>query len=567
MQELKDDPYLDELESEARIIGDKLLAKDEGWRPNLKQEPFLQLPITIKEAFYGGGAGSGKSDVLLYYALVWGWYLNPRFKQVFMRRTFPELRNEIVPRSREIYRRFGATFNKSDMAWTFPRIDQHGGTGLTNDGAIIFLGHCENEEDVHKYDSMEINLYTPDELTSFTRDMYEYIGLQRVRSSDPGLPEIIRAAGMPGGVGHTWVNQRFVKPYPLGGKILVGRAGLKRIFIHATQADNPHGSKTYQFSLAAISNEAERKAKLYGDFDAYLGQVFDEFRDKPYTGEPANAQHVVPAFQIPSYWPRMMVGDWGMRAMTYILYAAISPEKRIYIYREQYWRQVKIEEWAPYVKVFLDKENIKTVLFCRSTAQDRGQEHTIQQQIEDALGIGIELSANTPGSRVAGKALLHEYLRWKERPVVNGERPAFDSDFAQKLYTGVDRMAYHKYMAMFAKEEREANLPKMQILDCCPVLVSTLKSCSYAKSSKEGVPAEDVAEFDGDDPYDTCRYLVDRADRYFVESTEKFHAMLQQEKLAMDLIKDQDYTKFYMQARALEAQRKHSAFRGVRRFH
>ena len=128
------------------------------WRPNKKQELFLAVPWTIKEAFYGGGAGSGKSDVLLVYGLVHRLHENPRFKQVFQRRTYPELKNEIIPRSRDLYSKFGATLNRSDMCWTFPRPDQLGGTGMGNMGAMVFLGHCENEDDVHKYDSMEINL-------------------------------------------------------------------------------------------------------------------------------------------------------------------------------------------------------------------------------------------------------------------------------------------------------------------------------------------------------------------------------------------------------------------------
>ena len=98
------------------------------WRPEPKQELFLVIPTTVKEAFYGGGAGSGKSDVLLLYGIVHRWHEHPKFKQVFMRRTYPELRNEIIPRSRELYRRFGATLNKTEMCWTFPRTDQYGGT-------------------------------------------------------------------------------------------------------------------------------------------------------------------------------------------------------------------------------------------------------------------------------------------------------------------------------------------------------------------------------------------------------------------------------------------------------
>src|SRR5215467_6415985 len=148
---------------------------DNKWEPNKRQSIFLSLPDTIKEAFYGGGAGSGKSEVLLVYPIVRRWYENPRFKQVFQRRTYQELKNEIIPRSREFYIKLGATFNKGDMAWTFPRLDQHGGTGLGNNGAMIFMSHCENEDDVHNFDSMEINLYTPDELTSFTQYIYIYI--------------------------------------------------------------------------------------------------------------------------------------------------------------------------------------------------------------------------------------------------------------------------------------------------------------------------------------------------------------------------------------------------------
>jgi hypothetical protein len=247
---------------------------DGFWKPTKKQELFLSLPTTIFEGLYGGGNGSGKSDVLLVYGIIHRWHENPRFKQVFMRRTYPELRNEIVPRSREIYPKFGATFNKTDMCWTFPRVDQYGGTGMSNQGALIFLGHCETDDDAHKYDSMEINLFTPDELTSFTEFIYLHIGFTRVRTSDPNLPAIIRAAGMPGGIGHTFTKKRFVAPYKPGGRIIVGRGGIKRFYVHSTVADNKHADPAYSARLDGIPNAAERKARKFGDWDAYQGQVF-----------------------------------------------------------------------------------------------------------------------------------------------------------------------------------------------------------------------------------------------------------------------------------------------------
>ena len=362
---------------------------------------------------------------LLLYGIVHRWHEHPKFKQVFLRRTFPELRNEIVPRSRELYRRFGATLNKTEMCWTFPREDQIGtGTstkfGPHNEGSMIFFGHCENEDDVHNYDTMQINLFTPDELTSITEWIYLYIGFQRVDLPYPELPSIIRAAGMPGGIGHTWTYKRFIKPAPEGGKIIVGRGGNKRIYIHSTLKDNRYIDPTYKQSLQGITIDAERKAKLEGDWDAYQGQVFDEFRDRKFEDEPENAIHVVPTFDIPEWWPRIVIGDWGFAAMTWIGYAAISPNRRVYIYREQYWVKTKIAQWASEVKVYIDKEHPRLIRFCKSAGQDRGQEHTIQQQIEDELGQSIELSNNTPGSRVAGKLLIHEYLRWNPKQMLIG---------------------------------------------------------------------------------------------------------------------------------------------------
>lgn len=547
------------------------MAFDKGeWGPNPKQRLFISLPITIKEAFYGGGAGSGKSDVLLVYPLARQWHENPRFKQVFMRRTFPELRNEIVPRSREIYPKFGATFNRTDMIWTFPRPDQLGGTGLANGGAMIFLGHCENENDVHKYDSMEINLFTPDELTSLTEYIYLYIGYTRTRTSDPLLPAIIRGAGMPGGIGHTFVKKRLIDPAPQGNTIIIGKGGNKRFYVHATLADNKHIDPAYAQSLDGLSSEAERKAKKYGDWNAYLGQVFDEFRDRKYPDEPENALHCIQPFEIPAWWPRIVIGDWGFAAMTWIGFAAISPTKRIYVYRELYWIKTKINEWAPFVKEYCDKENPRVVKFCKSAGQDRGQEHTIQQQISEALDRPIDLTENAPGSRIAGKLLLHEYLRWKPRHIPSSEMPEYSEEYAMWLLRNRGLGEYKSYLNMFNPPGEEVNIPKLQIFwnestnEGCPVLINAIKACVYAKP-KNDKPAEDVAEFNGDDPYDGIRYICDSAEAYFSEAEEEFSKVQAQAALVAQFQQNQDMTAYYRNMRTSEANEV-GQVEGIRRY-
>jgi hypothetical protein len=527
------------------------------WKPTKKQERFLSLPLSIKEALYGGGAGSAKTDVLLIYALVHGWHKHPGFKQVFMRRTFPELRNEVIPRSRQLYPKFGATLNKSDMAWTFPAPDQFGGRGMTNAGAMIFLGQCEDENDVHKYDSMEINLFTPDELTSFLEFIYLYVGFTRVRTSIKELPAIIRAAGMPGGVGHTFVNKRFVLPAP-PGTIIVGRGGVKRIYIHATLADNPHIDPGYRQSLEALP-EAEKRAKLYGDWDSYSGQVFDEFRDRAYPDEPENALHVIDEFEIPAWWPRIVIGDWGFAAMTWIGWGAISPSKRLYIYREQWWVKTKISEWSPVVKELIEIDKPRLVKFCKSAGNEVGQEHTIQEQISEALGIQIELTTNSPGSRISGKQLIHEYMRWKPRPTVLKERPVYNEEHSMWLLRNRSMDEYKSYMNSLVEPEPETNIPKLQIFSSCKMLIDAIKACSYDKKK-----IEDIAAFSGDDPIDGLRYLVDGAENYFEIASDEFKRIQKQEDLIHKLSADGDWTGFYRQMRTAESG---DPYKPIRKFH
>lgn len=524
------------------------------WKPSEKQAEFLSIPVSVKEAAYLGGAGSGKSDVLLFYGIVHRWHEHPSFKQVFLRRTFPELRNEIVPRTKQIYSKLGATFNKTEMIWTFPS------------GAMILLGHCETEDDVHKYDSMEINLFSPDEITSHTEYIYLYIGFTRVRTSSPDLPAIIRTAGMPGGIGHSWVKKRFIDPDKKGGKIIVGRGGNKRVMIFATQADNPYIDPTYKKSLEALP-EAEKNAKLYGNFDSYLGQVFTEFRDHKMPDEPEHALHVIDEFDIPEWWPRIVVGDWGFTAMTWVGFAAISPSKRVYIYRELWWVKTKIAEWAPFVKKFIEDEKPRIVKFCKSAGQDRGQEHTIQQQIEAELEMPIELSSNQPGSRIAGKILIHEYLRWKPKFMNAQEMGVYDEEYAMWILRNRGMNEYKSYVNSFSpqKNEEEGRLPKLQIFKgACPVLVDAIKACSYDKP-KGNKPAEDIAEFEGDDPIDGLRYLVDTAESFFDIANEEFQRVQREEELIQKLNTTNDWTAFYRNMEKLEKEDVH--IKPVKRYH
>lgn len=507
------------------------------WKPTRKQTEFLALPYSVLEAFYAGAVYAGKSDVLLLYPIIHRFHENPLFKGLFLRRTFPELKNEIIPRSQRFFRSLGATYNKNDKVWEFPS------------GALFFFGHCEDENDVHNYDSMQINYCAFDELTSFTEWQYLYLTLQRVRTvKGSSLPAIVRSASNPGNIGHNWVRKRFIDPSPEGMKLIEGKSGIKRIYIPATIDDNPHADPNYRKSLEALP-EAEKQAKLYGKWDAYEGQVFDEFRDKKYPDEPENAIHVINEFTIPDWWPKIVSMDWGYAppAMTWVGYGAISPTKRVYIYREQAWQKTRIEEWAPYVKENVDRENPRVIKLCKSAGQDRGQEHTILEQISTALGRSVELTSNQAGSRIAGKMMLHEYFRWKPKYIPEQSLVPYNSEHANWLLRNRGIKEYNSYIDSYKPILPETNLPKLLIFENCPLLINAIKSCIYDKTNPQ-----DVGEFPGDDPYDGIRYLVDAADRYFNDAQTEFQQIQEREALTQELERTQDMTAFYRNARRLE---------------
>lgn len=520
------------------------------WKPDgIKQEAFLSLPKTVLEAVIGGGVQTGKTELLLIYGIAKGWHLLEGFKQLYLRRELNTIRNEVVPRSKNIFGKLtGWTFNATYMHWTY---------GPT--GAMIFLGHCETEDDVHNYDTMEINLFTPDEMTLLTEFIYLYIALERVRSR-PGseLPMVTRGAAMPGGIGHTWFKKRFVDAAPEGGKIIVSKGNRKLIYIHATLADSERVNEEYSQQLDALP-EAERQAKKFGNWNAYTGQVFDEFRDRHYPSEPDNALHWIEPFDIPEWWPRIFINDWGFAALNYVLSLAISPNKRVYAYRERWWLKTKIAEWAPYIKEDISRESPRAYVICKSAKQDRGQEHTIQQDIETELGISTELSVNTPGSRINGKQLVHEYLRWKPKYVPHQEKPVYNHEHALWLMRNRGLVEYKSYLSSFDAQEPENNLPKLLIFNSLTKLKDAITACVYDKNNPE-----DVAEFDGDDPYDALRYGLDRVDRYFKDAKNEFDLIQKKEAITEEFQTTQNWNLLYRKARILEQS---SGPKPVKRYH
>ena len=517
-------------------------------KPNHRQEDFLSIPDSVFEALYGGSAYSGKSFLLTLFPIIRGFYKYRGFKGIILRRKFPDLERENIRLSKEYYPKTGAVYNEQKHVWEWREY-----------GSYIDFGHIQHSSDVRMYDSSQYNYACFDELTSFSEDQYIYLVGSRVRPSSSFNIAIARSGTNPGGIGQTFVYNRFVKPCEEGYKLIRdGKTGLYRIFIPAFAQDNTQGMEYDPLYLQKLEMlpEAEKKAKKYGDWHAYKGSVFTTFRPMRFPGEPDNALHVIKSFQIPEWWPKILSIDWGKRAMCYAMWGAVSPDKRVYIYRERAWYGRDIPFWASEIREINNERNeqpVHTVL-CGSAWQNRGSE-LIADEFQKYSDLVPSSSENTPGSRVAGLQLIHDMLRWEKKISLRAKDAFYDMAVAQEIYRNYGPAALENYKKQFYDEPEEDNLPTLQIFEECKILTETLPMCIYAED-KPGKPSEDIAEFDGDDPIDCLRYFCKASKKFIMGEISGLDLAARRQKAIDDLAASSDMTAFYRRMEMIEKQDK-----------
>lgn len=303
------------------------------WMPQPKQIAFMERPEY--ECLYGGAAGGGKSDALLMEALR---QVNiPHYRCVIFRRTYPQL-EALISRSRELYPRIYplARYNTSEKRWTFPS------------GATIFFGHMQHESDKYNWQGKPFDAVFFDELTHFSQTQYMYL-LSRNRPTGAGTRVYTRSTCNPGGIGHAWVKQRFVDAAPPltpiestykiqtpDGDIIERKQ--RRIFVPATVFDNKallDNDPDYLTTLASLP-QAERDSLLYGNWDAFSGQVFSEWRNNPEGYKNRKWTHVIEPFEIPAHWTIQRVFDFGYSRPYAVLWIAYDNDSKAYVIDELY---------------------------------------------------------------------------------------------------------------------------------------------------------------------------------------------------------------------------------------
>lgn len=229
-------------------------------RPSDKQDRFLRAKA--KHVGFGGARGGGKSWAVRAKAKLLSVHY-AGIKCLIVRKTHQELiNNHVNPLRQELHGI--ARYNKQEKCFFFPN------------GSTIKFGYCACDGDLEQYQGAEYDVIFLDEATNLRQEWVEKITacLRGVNS----FPKRIYYTFNPGGVSHGYFKRLFIDR-----RFEAGEDPEEYVFIQSLVTDNKalmESQPDYIRQLEALPPKL-REAWLYGRWDIYEGQFFEELRLEP----------------------------------------------------------------------------------------------------------------------------------------------------------------------------------------------------------------------------------------------------------------------------------------------
>ena len=258
--------------------------------PNEKQKHFLTA--RAKHIGFGGARGGGKSWAVRTKAKLLA-FKYPGIKVLIVRRTYPELINNHINTLRAELLGF-AKYNDKDKVLKF------------NNGSSIRFMYCAKDSDLDALQGTEYDVIFLDEATMLSE--YQMKSIAACLRGVNNFPKRIYYTCNPGGQGHGYIKRIFIdKRYE------EGENPEDYVFIQSLVTDNValmQSQPDYIKQLEALPPKL-RDAWLYGNWDIFEGQFFEEFKDNPEGYQTRKWTHVIDPFEIPSTWQIGRSFDWG----------------------------------------------------------------------------------------------------------------------------------------------------------------------------------------------------------------------------------------------------------------
>ena len=373
---------------------------------------------------------------------------------LLVRRTYDELEESIFPNLRKLEhgQAVGAKWNGSSRELSFPN------------GSLFRFRYLETKDDASRRQGGEYQLLLIDELTLMAPGVVDILRYERLRAAG-NVPVLgVRCTTNPGGPSHGEVRKRYIEKTDHGTKVATDDFGLTIRFIQAKATDNPWLDAAYFRRLDAITDPARRAAMRDGRWDMFAGQMFTEYNWERHTLDP---------IAIPQGWERYNGIDWGFASPWAILWGAVDPDRRLWVYRERYATNIRESEQARLILESEAEDEHVAIRWADDSMWNLEGDALPKAEVYAENGVYLEKAGKGPGSRITGWQRIHTYM---------AEAPACPHHRANGWET----------------------CPRIHIFRTCPSLLHELENLPYARV---GNP-EDADPKADDHAMDALRYLT-----------------------------------------------------------
>ena len=292
---------------------------------------------------YGGARGGGKSFFVRWKG-IWFCLKYPGIKVLITRRTYKELMNNHINPLKKILQGI-ASYNNTDKVFLFPN------------GSSINFGYCASDGDLGQYQGAEFDIWFADEAGQFLEEWLVEIDACVRGVND--FPKRTYYTLNPGGPSHQYFKRLFVDKHYTDDEHPEDYG-----FVQALVTDNKALAESQPEYVRALEKLPPkiREAWLYGRWDVYEGQFFEDFADRPEHYIDRQWSHVIEPFEIPDTWKIYRSFDWGYNKPFSCGWWAVDYDGVIYRILELYGCTQTPNEGVKWVpdKVFSEIHRIET---------------------------------------------------------------------------------------------------------------------------------------------------------------------------------------------------------------